>query len=79
MTTPQAIDRNSAVYHPRIPTASPLYRLLSDHFSGFVASYDKKFSRSHGFFLSWSLVLSIVPCQKGNPEDSGPPESVGYA
>lgn len=29
---------------------SPLYKLLSDYFPGFVASYDTKFSRSHGFF-----------------------------
>jgi hypothetical protein len=50
MTTAQAINRNSAVYHPRVPTASPLYKLLFDHFTGFVASYDTKFSRSHGFF-----------------------------
>ncbi|MBW2660069.1 MAG: transposase zinc-binding domain-containing protein [Deltaproteobacteria bacterium] len=56
MTTAQAIDRNSAVYHPRIPTASPLYKLLSDNFPGFVASYDTKFSRSHGFFRQFTRV-----------------------
>ena len=64
MAIPQAIGRHSAVYHPRISTASPLYKLLSDHFSGFVASYDTKFIRSHGFFrpVITDVVKAYLKC-----------------
>ena len=34
-----------AVYRPRRPRASPLYRLLDEHFAEFSTVYDERFAR----------------------------------
>lgn len=47
----------AALYRPRKPTESPLWRLLHDHFPRFVLEYEKRFQRQYGFFR---LVISDV-------------------
>ncbi|MCB2182707.1 MAG: transposase zinc-binding domain-containing protein [Desulfobulbaceae bacterium] len=37
-------------YHPRTPEDSSLWKLLSEHFAGFVQEYDRKFSKEYGFY-----------------------------
>lgn len=39
----------AAVYHPRQPQQSPLWKLLDDHFEGFERDYDQKFFRIYGY------------------------------
>ncbi len=39
----------AAVYHPREPKSSPLWRLLDEHFPAFLAEYDDRFLREYGF------------------------------
>jgi hypothetical protein len=41
---------NRSVYHPRNPEASPLWRLLANHYEGFQQIYEEKYEKSHGFF-----------------------------
>jgi hypothetical protein len=36
------------VYRPRRPLASPLHRLLTDHFEHFRGRYEDDFEREHG-------------------------------
>jgi hypothetical protein len=40
----------SGVYHPRNPESSPLWKLLSEHFSSFVNNYKEKFEKKYGYF-----------------------------
>ena len=40
----------SGVYHPRNPESSPLWKLLSEHFSSFVNNYKEKFDKKYGYF-----------------------------
>ena len=40
----------SGVYHPRDPTASPLWNLLNNHFDDFEESYEQKYERKYGYF-----------------------------
>ena len=42
----------AAVYHPREPKSSPLWRLLDEHFPAFLAEYDDRFLREYGFLRS---------------------------
>jgi hypothetical protein len=41
-----------AVYHPRDPTASPLWRCLDDHYEDFRRNYPNAFEKSHRFCRS---------------------------
>jgi len=40
----------SAVYHPRQPEASPLWRLCNNHYEGFEQCYEERFGGKYGFF-----------------------------
>jgi len=50
MGQPAPCQDTTAVYHPRKPTDSPLYRLLENHFNHFEQVYDERFERDHGFY-----------------------------
>ena len=39
------------IYHPRQPEASPLWRLLNNHYEGFEKCYEERFEGKYGFFL----------------------------
>ena len=39
----------SGVYHPRDPTASPLWNLLNNHFDAFVERYEQQYERRYGY------------------------------
>jgi len=43
MGDPAPCQNTTAVYHPRKPTDSPLYRLLQTHFDHFEQVYDERF------------------------------------
>ncbi len=45
------------VYRPRRPRASPLYRLLEDHFAEFSTVYDERFAHRYGY---WRPVIAEV-------------------
>ena len=45
------------VYRPRRPRASPLYRLLEDHFAEFATVYDERFAHRYGY---WRPVIAEV-------------------
>jgi hypothetical protein len=47
----------AGVYRPRRPRASPLYRLIEDHFQEFTTVYDERFSRRYGY---WRPVVGDV-------------------
>jgi len=47
----------AGVYRPRRPLASPLYRLLSDHFEHFRGVYEDEFERQQG---RWRRVVDVV-------------------
>ena len=38
------------VYHPREPEASPLWKLLNNHYEGFEQCYEERFEEKYGFF-----------------------------
>ncbi len=38
------------IYHPRDPTASPLWKLLDDHYASFRSHYPAVFEKRYGFF-----------------------------
>jgi hypothetical protein len=40
----------SAVFHPRQPEASPLWRLCNNHYEGFEQCYEERFGGKYGFF-----------------------------
>jgi len=50
MGHPAPCRNTTAVYHPRKPTDSPLYRLLLNHFDSFEQIYDERFSHDYGFY-----------------------------
>ncbi|MFP7755023.1 hypothetical protein ACLG6S_10310 [Thermodesulfobacteriota bacterium B35] len=50
MGHPAPCRNTTAVYHPRKPTDSPLYRLLLNHFDSFEQIYGERFSHDHGFY-----------------------------
>lgn len=54
----------AAVYHPREPGSSPLYKLLANHFTKFALDYGEKYSRSHGFLrpVVSDVVASYLKC-----------------
>jgi hypothetical protein len=39
-----------AVYHPREPTDSPLWKILHNHYEDFKAGYDEHGEKQYGFF-----------------------------
>ncbi len=47
----------AGVYKPRRPQASPLYRLIEDHFQEFTVVYDERFTRRWGY---WRPVVAQV-------------------
>jgi hypothetical protein len=47
----------AGVYRPRRPRASPLYRLITDHFQEFATVYDERFSPRWGY---WRPVVAEV-------------------
>ena len=46
----QAAEAPGPVYHPRDPTASPLWKLLDDHYASFRSHYPAVFEKRYGFF-----------------------------
>ena len=54
---PRHTTTPSGVYKHRRPQASPLYRLIDDHFQGFSNVYDERFSRRWGY---WRQVVGEV-------------------
>ena len=40
--------RPACVYKPRRPQASPLFRLVADHFTAFHAAYEERFAPVYG-------------------------------
>ncbi|MCF6188747.1 MAG: transposase zinc-binding domain-containing protein [Desulfobulbaceae bacterium] len=50
MGHPAPCRNTTAVYHPRKPTDSPLYRLLLNHFDSFEQIYGERFSHDYGFY-----------------------------
>jgi len=64
MVLTQTISHDSVVYHPRSPTASPLYKLLADYFDHFEVVYAERFNRSHGFFrpVISNVVRAYLKC-----------------
>jgi hypothetical protein len=51
-TAPRCTGTASGIYRPRHPQASPLYRLIEDHFDEFSTVYDERFSRRWGYWRS---------------------------
>jgi hypothetical protein len=49
---PRQTTAPSGVYRPRRPQASPLYRLIDDHFDEFCTVYEERFSRRWGYWRS---------------------------
>lgn len=47
----------AGVYRPRRPLASPLYRLLSDHFDRLLGRYEDAFERRYG---RWRWAVDAV-------------------
>ena len=47
----------AGVYKPRRATASPLFRLVQDHFTEFHEAYEERFERTYG---SWRSVVREV-------------------
>ena len=45
------------VYRPRRPWASPLYRLIEDHFTEYSTVYDERFAHRWGY---WRPVVAAV-------------------
>jgi hypothetical protein len=68
-TAQQAGPRRTAtpagVYRPRRPRASPLYRLIEDHFQEFTTVYDERFSRRWGY---WRPVVARAASLAWNPD-----------
>ncbi len=54
---PQDASGRVGVYRPRRPRASPLYRLLEDHFADFATLYDERFAHRYGY---WRPVIAEV-------------------
>ena len=54
----------AAVYHPRKPEESPLWRLLHEHFPCFVLEYKDRFQRDYGFFrqVIFDVVQNFLKC-----------------
>ncbi|MBU4264333.1 MAG: transposase zinc-binding domain-containing protein [Proteobacteria bacterium] len=54
----------AAVYHPRKPEESPLWRLLHEHFTSFVLEYKARFQRDYGFFrqVIFDVVQNFLKC-----------------
>ena len=50
------------LYRPRRPRASPLYRLLEDHFAEFSTVYDERFAHRYGY---WRPVTTEVRTTAG--------------
>jgi hypothetical protein len=55
--TPWHTAKRLGVYRPRRPRASPLYRLIEDHFEEFATVYDERFARRWGY---WRPVVARV-------------------
>ncbi len=56
-TEPPDVSGRVGVYRPRRPRASPLYRLLEDHFAEFSTVYDERFAHRYGY---WRPVIAEV-------------------
>ena len=52
-----ATGARTGIYRPRRPEASPLYRLVQDHFAELVASYEERFAHRYG---PWRPVVRAV-------------------
>lgn len=54
----------SAVYHPRRPGDSPLFRLVRDHFTRFELIYEERFQHDYGFFrpVVADVVAAYLKC-----------------
>lgn len=64
MGHPAPCHNSTAVYHPRKPTDSPLYRLLRNHFNHFEQIYDERFVHSYGFYrpIISEVVRAYMKC-----------------
>src|SRR5688572_18151997 len=66
------------VYKPRRPQASPLFRLVSDHFRAFHAAYEERFAATYG---DWRPVVREVADKLDRPataptRDASPPQRI---
>ena len=50
-----AVSRAAAIYRPRRPWASPLWRVLDRHFDEFQRVYDERYQKRYGF---WRPVIA---------------------
>lgn len=53
-----------SVYHPRRPEASPLWRLLDNHYDNFERCYEERFEQKCGFFrpIIREVVQNYLTC-----------------
>ncbi len=59
----------AGVYKPRRPQASPLFRLVSDHFRAFHAAYEDRFAAT---YRDWRPVVREVAGEvQGSFRESG--------
>ena len=52
-----AVSRAAAIYRPRRPRASPLWRMLDRYFDEFQRVYDERYQKRYGF---WRPVIAIT-------------------
>jgi len=55
---------NAASYHPRNPRASPLFRLLEEHYAEFERVYPERYQQRYGFWrpVIRKAVLDFLKC-----------------
>jgi len=55
---------NAAFYHPRNPRASPLFRLLEEHYAEFERVYPERYQQRYGFWrpVIRKAVLDFLKC-----------------
>lgn len=59
----------TGVYKPRRPHASPLFRLVSDHFRAFHTAYEERFAETYG---DWRPATPSNRCRAGEAQRGKP-------
>ena len=67
-TQPRRATEPSGVHRPRRPQATPLYRLIEDHFEEFCTIYDERFSRRWGYWRKANGDCTEQPLEIIEPE-----------
>jgi len=59
-----AAAENAAFYHPRNPRASPLFRLLEEHYEEFERVYPERYQQRYGFWrpVVRKAVMDFLKC-----------------